>query len=63
MPAQSGIATPSANGTVNTGAGTPARTYWKYKMFFINSDNLIHHWIVQQQQVPPQQIDLNLYIK
>jgi hypothetical protein len=35
--------------------------YYDYKMFYVNSEGKIYHWITQRQQVPPTQIDLNIY--
>jgi hypothetical protein len=35
--------------------------YYDYKMMYVNSDGKIYHWITQRQQVPPTQIDLNIY--
>ena len=35
--------------------------YYEYKMMYINSDGKIYHWLTQTQQVPPAQIDLNIY--
>ena len=59
----SGISTPGADGGVYTSQGTqtPSSNYWQYKMYFINTDGKVYHWLIQKQQVPPQQIDLNIY--
>jgi hypothetical protein len=35
--------------------------YYDYIMFYVNSEGKIYHWITQRQQVPPTQIDLNIY--
>ena len=35
--------------------------YYDYKMFYVNSEGKIYHWITQRQQVPPTQIDVNIY--
>jgi hypothetical protein len=35
--------------------------YYEYKMMYINSEGRIYHWMIQNQQVPPTQIDLNVY--
>lgn len=61
----SGIATPDANGGVYTspGTNTPSQNYWQYTMYFINTEGEIYHWLIQKQQVPPTQIDLNVYKK
>lgn len=40
---------------------SPSQTYWDYKMFWVNSDGKIYHWMIQRQQIPPMQIDLNIY--
>lgn len=39
----------------------PAQTYWDYKMFWVNTEGKIYHWMTQRQQIPPMQIDLNVY--
>ena len=38
-----------------------AQTYWDNKYFYVNSSGKVYHWIVKSEQVPPQQIDLNVY--
>jgi hypothetical protein len=38
-----------------------AVNYWDYKMFWINTEGKVYHWMTQQQQIPPTQIDLNIY--
>ena len=35
--------------------------YWDYKMFYVNSDSKIYYWMVKREQIPPTQIDLNIY--
>ena len=47
-----------SNGTSTT---TQAKEFWDYKMFWINPDGKIYHWLSQRQQIPPSQIDLNIY--
>jgi hypothetical protein len=44
-----------------SGGSTQAQIYWDYKMFYVNSDGKVYHWITQRQSVPPTQIDLNVY--
>ncbi len=38
-------------------------SFWDYKMFWIDSNGKIYHWMTQRQQIPPAQIDLNIYRK
>jgi len=59
IPETTGLATPS-NPNPST---SPGKTFWDYKMFWVNSDGKIYHWMTQRQQVPPQQIDLNVYFR
>ena len=49
----------------NTGGSTTSKslTFWDYKMFWIDTQGKIYHWMTQRQQVPPQQIDLNIYFR
>lgn len=35
--------------------------YYDYRMFYIDRHGLVYHWNTQRQQVPPTQIDLNVY--
>jgi hypothetical protein len=35
--------------------------FYDYKMIYVNSGGKIYHWLTQTQQVPPSQIDLNVY--
>lgn len=39
----------------------PPLTYWDNKYFYINSEGKVYHWMTRREQVPPQQIDLNIY--
>lgn len=59
----SGISSPGSDGNVytSTGTNTNSQTYWQYTMYFINTEGKIYHWLIQKQQVPPTQIDLNVY--
>ena len=59
----SGIASPGTDGNVYTspGTNTNSQTYWQNTMYFINTEGKIYHWLVQSQQVPPTQVDLNVY--
>lgn len=36
-------------------------TNYRYRMFYVNKEGKIYHWIVRTENVPPQQIDLNIY--
>ena len=42
--------------------GTPY-VMWAYKMFYINSQNKCYHWLTQNLQVPPTQLDISLFIR
>lgn len=37
-------------------------TTYKYRMFYTDSDGKIYHWLVQSGSVPPQRMDVNLYV-
>ena len=37
-------------------------TYWKYNMFYCHPDGRIYYWMVKRGAVPPQQINVNMYI-
>jgi len=39
---------------------TPSRTYWRYRIFFVK-DNKIVDWKIETGQIPPTEIDLNIY--
>lgn len=45
------------------GSSTTTRsvTFWDYKFFYVDGNNKIYYWMTQRQQVPPIQIDLNVY--
>jgi len=38
-----------------------AQTYWDNRYFYLNSSGKVYHWSIKQEQVPPQQINLNVY--
>jgi hypothetical protein len=58
---------PSRTSTFHDGYGGTSTTtsqpinYWDYKMFWVNTEGKIYHWITQKHQIPPTQIDLNVY--
>jgi hypothetical protein len=62
VPAQTGISTVGSDGNVHTSSGTPSRTYWDYKLFYINKNSIIYHWLTRRESVPPKEINLNLNI-
>ena len=35
--------------------------YYKYKMFYVNSDKKIYYWRTETKDIPPTRIDLNVY--
>lgn len=35
--------------------------YWDYKMFYANISGKIYHWRTERKNIPPTQIDLNIY--
>lgn len=39
------------------------RVVWTYKFFFIDKNGLIYHWLLKKEEVPPQQLDINLFIR
>lgn len=39
------------------------RVVWAYKMFFINPQDKVYHWITQRSEVPPQQFEISMYIR
>lgn len=58
-----------SNSTIYTNSGSSSTVhnagynYWSYKMFFINKEGKIYHWLTQNQQIPPTQIDLTIFHK
>jgi hypothetical protein len=39
------------------------QTIYQCKMFYVDLDGEIYHWLAQSSLVPPQQMDVNLYIR
>src|SRR5258708_40313966 len=37
-------------------------TYYKYTMFYEYANGIIYHWLVQIGTVPPQRINIDIYI-
>lgn len=50
----------NSSGQMVTSQAQPIN-YWEYKMFYVNGSGVIYHWLVQREQIPPMQIDLNVY--
>lgn len=36
--------------------------YYRYHMFYVNNENKIYHWLIQTGQIPPQRLDMNVFI-
>ncbi len=36
--------------------------YYKYTMFYCYENGVIYHWLIQNGTVPPQRLDINLYV-
>lgn len=59
---------PPSNSTFYTNDGVghtsynAGANYWHYRMFFCDANGKIYHWILKNEQVPPEQIDVNLYV-
>jgi hypothetical protein len=43
------------------GYGVAPTAYWDNKYFYVNSEGKIYYWMTKREQIPPQQIDLNIY--
>jgi len=41
--------------------GIAPSTYWDNKYFYVNSEGKVYYWMTKREQIPPQQIDLNIY--
>ena len=41
--------------------GQGAFTYWDYKYMYVDSNGKIYYWMTKRENVPPTQIDLNIY--
>jgi hypothetical protein len=37
--------------------------FYKYTMYFVNKNDIVYHWLVQQGAIPPQQLDISLFIR
>jgi hypothetical protein len=35
--------------------------YYNYRMFYVNREGKIYHWLTKKERINPQQIDLNIY--
>ena len=42
--------------------GYGGTTYWRYRMFYVNNTGTVYHWLVQEAYVPPQQLNVNMYV-
>lgn len=57
-----------SNNTIYTEGGSSTvhnsgYNFWAYKLFFINKEGKVYHWLTQNQQIPPTQIDLSIFHK
>jgi hypothetical protein len=37
-------------------------SYYKYTMFYIYSGGTIYHWLTKSGRIPPQQMDVDVYL-
>ena len=35
---------------------------WKYRLFYLDEQGKVYHWLTQTQSIPPQQFDVNVYV-
>jgi hypothetical protein len=51
-------------GYYTSGGGGPVggRTYWKYYFFFADTNNIIYHTLYNEEDIPPTEMELNLYL-
>lgn len=52
----------SDNGTASTSYRNSIN-YWDYKFMYANSSGIIYYWMIRKEQIPPQEINLNVYRK
>ncbi|MHB8403622.1 MAG: hypothetical protein ACYDCN_16610 [Bacteroidia bacterium] len=47
----------------SSGASTyvPSSNYWQYKMFYVNKQKIVYHWLYKTETIPPQRIDMSIY--
>lgn len=38
----------------------PAIDMWQYKMFYVNSSDIIYHWLYRRNPNPPERIDVRV---
>lgn len=60
------IASDGGNGEIliySTQSYLYGSVYYRYRMFYADSNGNIYHWLIQGGQVPPQQMDVNLYVR
>jgi hypothetical protein len=50
------------NGQGHYSPGTSGQAYYRNTFFYINPSGNVYHWLIQNSQVPVQQIDMNVYI-
>ncbi len=49
----------SINGYYMLQTWIPGRTWYDYKIFFVNKDGIIYGWRTESKDVPPQQLNIN----
>ncbi len=47
----------------NYGVYLQAVHYWDYRFLYINKQGIIYHWLVKKEQIPPSQLNINLYVR
>jgi hypothetical protein len=38
------------------------RTYWKYYFFFSDTNNIIYHTLYKEEDIPPTEIEMDVYL-
>lgn len=38
-------------------------SFYKYTMYYADNTGIIYRWMIQQGMIPPEQMDVNLYIR
>lgn len=37
-------------------------SFYKYTMFYLNSNNKVYHWLIQRGAIPPERLDVRLFV-
>jgi hypothetical protein len=44
-------------------SNAPSVQWWEYRMFYVDKDGDVYHWLLKKEEIPPQQFYVTLKVR